>query len=244
MPFSIIELQGMTAFGKYLIRVGNEQGGRCNIMNIDTGSLLGEFILASKSDVNHTNCLELGEKYSDEDLLPLIYISEAAGNHRCFVERIKNDFSESSLIQTITFAGTYPDGGIGNDWVVDLFNKRLFNCISVGNVDCKVLVFNLPDYKDGDISLSNNDVIDTFDFPIKNIMQGATCYSGKLFLPLGMGDVTHPAEIIVYNINHKSISSRIDLQTALSGQEPEDVCILGDTLLLGTQSKMIHKLKF
>ncbi len=244
MPFTITELQGMTAFDKYLIRTGNEQGGRCNIMNVKDGSILGDFILASKSDINHANCVELGEKYSSEDIIPLIYISEASGDHRCFVERIKNDFSGSSLIQTISFIGTYPENAHGNDWALDIFNKRLYNCISTANYGCKVLVFNLPDCKGGDISLSDNDIIDTFDIPIVNIMQGVTFNSGKLFLPLGFGTEEYPAKMVIYDVTRKSISSRVNLQTMIQNEEPEDVCVLNNQLLLGTQSKVIYWFKF
>lgn len=244
IPFPITELQGMTAFDKYLIRTGNEQGGRCNIMNVKDGSILGDFILASNSDVNHANCVELGEKYSSEDILPLIYVSEATVNYRCFVERIKNDFSGSSLIQTITFAGTYTKGIIGNDWAVDIYNKRLFNCISTSNLDCQVLVFNLPDYNGGDITLTDTDIIDTLNFPVQNILQGVTYNSGKLFFPIGLGNATYPSDMIVYDITRKLISSRVNLQTMIPNEEPEDVCVLDNQLLLGTQSTGIYWFKF
>ena len=74
-------------------------GGRCRVLNLNTGKVMREFFLASADSTNHVNNACFGVEKLEKSGLPLLYISECRARYRCFVECL-ND-SGSVLVQTI-----------------------------------------------------------------------------------------------------------------------------------------------
>lgn len=236
--------QGMTIYdNRYLFRAYASNGGSLVVMDLRNKAILGAFGLASATSGHHVNCINLGEKYDSSDKYPLLYISEAYNAKRCFVERVANDASGSTLVQTITFVGTMPERNDGNSFAVDTFGGRLFMVVHTASHDVDVYVFALPSISVTNVNLTDSDIISRFSvLGINNIMQGVVYNNGKLLMPFGYGNSTYPGQLLAIDVDTKKIVSKVDL-SFIAG-EPEDTAIADNCVVVAMASNNIYYLKF
>lgn len=234
--------QGLAIYNEqYLVRLYN--GGGIAIFDLIAQTKLGEFDLASAGSENHANCLNFGKKFDSSDTLPLMYISEAYGQNRLFVERVNGNFSSSSLIQTISFSGVLPSSHNGNSFAVDVLGNRLFMVIHLPDHNVMVKVFNLPSISNASVTLTSDDVLDSYTIEgIENIMQGVTYQGGKLLMPFGFGTSAYPSSFAAIDTDKKRLSTFADI-SFLSG-EMEDVTTADNAVVIGNSANKLYYLDF
>lgn len=234
--------QGLAIYNEqYLVRLYN--GGGIAIFDLTAQTKLGEFDLASAGSENHANCLNFGKKFDSSDTLPLMYISEAYGQNRLFVERVNGNFSSSSLIQTISFSGVLPSSHNGNSFAVDVLGNRLFMVIHLPDHNVMVKVFDLPSISNASVTLTSDDVLDSYTIEgIENIMQGVTYQGGKLLMPFGFGTSAYPSSFAAIDTDKKRLSTFADI-SFLSG-EMEDVTTADNAVVIGNSANKLYYLDF
>ena len=162
---------------------------------------------------------------------------------RCFVERVANDASGSTLIQTITFTGTMPTGNQGNSFAVDVEGGRLFMLVHTASHNVDVFVFALPDISQANVTLTDSDIVSRFSLTgINSIMQGAVYNNGKLLMPFGLGDSTYPGVLLAIDVEQEKIVSTVDL-SFIAG-EPEDTAIADGCVVVAMASSKLYYLDF
>lgn len=232
--------QGMAISGNTLVSLQNQ--GYARLYELPSMKALTDtFRLGSFSQLNHANVAAFGvEKFSREDRLPLLYVSQA---HRkswdglknvCFVERILPE-GKATLVQRIVLDDIDRWYGYALQWTVDRRHKLL---VGFGNTVSndgdgnrfRVMLFRLPKLADGAIvhlkadDALNNYLLQDFDsrYPSKVVGQGACVRSGCLWMPTGFGDKSHPSVVYVWDLRHKRLRDIIDLQDVMP-HELEDI---------------------
>ena len=171
-----------------------------------------------------------------------MYVSECAGKCRCFVESISD--TSSILVQTIHLDRKGMDA-IAHDWVVDKKSKSLYSIArwqynsdsTMRTYAHRINRYRLPKLSEGkNVTLTDADVLDSFDVSFLNMLQGATIKGKYLYLPTGLfdtpkGRMDKERALIVVNLKAHKIVKKIDL-TDLTSNEPEDCAFYKGKLLL------------
>lgn len=198
----------------------NQQQFGLVIVDKDTNTMLGEFLVESDIVTAHGNNLNFGAKYSETDVLPLVYVTDYYSPHNCYVLRIANDFQSYTKIQTISYNGDRLLIGKGVDWVLDNENGFIYAIGSRFNTNPQ-LAFNkyiLPELSESTIVFSDSESIDNFAIDNMNIGQG--CFINENRLYIGLGYNVGDEWIAVVDLQTKAIITRLPLT-----YEPEGVSI-------------------
>ncbi len=214
--------------------------------------VLGQFHLGSFNAVNHANVASFGtSKASCRDKMPLLYVSHCHKKRlngykdACYVERLSNDFSGSTLVQTIVYDDVDGDYGYALQWVVDRERKHLIgygNTVSNSSPENRhrVIVFPLPKLSDGEtVVLKAEDAVENYTieeasgFSFNPIGQGLCVKKGNLYMPTGLGTKDQPSILYIWNLEKKSMET-VDLSGCTSG-ELEDISVYGNKFLLQGQ---------
>jgi hypothetical protein len=228
--YQTMSAQGMAIYGKVAFLLNDS--GYCRTYDLQTEQLISEFKLASynSNPRNHANCAFFGIEFPEgNEKYPALYVSECAGNYRCFVENI--DESGPQLIQTLRY--TEPVA----DWIIDRDSMHIYTIAGVseeidptGTKKYKITKFLPPSLP----PLGNNNIVltkkDQFEVAFPNLLQGGTIHGNYLYLPVGSGKWANNNEaqkdriraIIVINLNAKRIEKTIHIGE-LVPDEPEDV---------------------
>lgn len=235
-----LSAQGM-AVNKTKAYILNDTG-ICRVYELSTGELVNEFKLGSYSANNHANNASFGSEQYDGNDIPLMYVSECRSPFRCFVENIEE--SKSTLVQTIRVKREGIDA-VAQDWVVDAKNNIIYT-ISGYSVDPhtkknigvhRINKYRLPKIEEGiEIVLTEKDMLDSFDIPFDNMMQGASIKGKYLYMPTGLhksggNKGSAKRSLFVINLKTKKISKIIDLANIIDN-EPEDCDFYKKKLIL------------
>ena len=220
-----LSAQGCAIKDNFLYRFYDR--GYCKVFQIHDDynlSYVKEFKLGSYSIENHGNCAQFNVVGNDT----LLYI--AGTKRKCYVELIEEN--KSTLLQTITLS-------------LDLFISD-FNIISGDDEslwafgganpfgELVVLKLRRPLLNEGDVILSQNDVLDVWivdkNYSYQDrVWQGGKVYKGKLFFVFG--SAVTGKKIVVYDIKRREIVFSIPLDDVVE-EEPEDCEIINSDILL------------
>lgn len=157
------------------------------IVDIVNREKLGEFEILTNNLKSHGNNVCFGEKYAEDDTLPLVYVSLTYTPYECYVIRIDNGFASYTKVQEIVYGGT---GGLSDkytvDWIVEGGNLWAYGSIWDSNeASVQFVKFPLPSTSNPSVSLSDLDILDDFTVGDLRIAQGAIISNGKIYIGLG-----------------------------------------------------------
>ena len=103
----------------------------------------------------------------------------------------------------------------------------------------KVLKFNIPSLTESEVTLTENDALDSFEYPhdynVDGQIQGGKVYNDKLYWVFGANRGYHPGEwkraLYVFDLKNKVRESFVDLSDVLE-HELEDFEIYGNIGLI------------
>ena len=247
--------QDGAVYGGYLFSLNSS--GICKVYSTDTYKAVTEFVLYKSDVIMpHSNSVCFGSyKYAETDEFPLLYCNvyntyknDRSYDGMCCVYRIQRNGSSffSSLVQIIKVGFTNdtqkwssPGGDtrpFGN-FVVDTDNNRLY-AFTMRDADksTRFFAFPLPAPTDGTldsatgalkVTLNAADVVDSFQTPYFNYIQGATYHGGKIYSLEGFTDnATNRAALKVVDLAAKQLCETIDLYGMNLKTEPEIVYVL------------------
>ena len=197
----------------------NSEIQKCGIVidDIANRSVLGQFEIETDNTKAHGNNLNLGDKYADDDLLPLVYLSMTYNSKECLVLRIANDFSGYTEIQKITYEGTaHFVEASSYDWIID--GGYIWAYGAYDNNSIEFVKFLKRPTSAQTIGFDDNDVLESFVVNDLKIRQGAFILGGKAYM--GLGYSTGAEYIKVVNLTTRGIEAVIPVN-----YEPEGITI-------------------
>ncbi|HBH09695.1 MAG TPA: hypothetical protein DDX40_09895 [Rikenellaceae bacterium] len=161
-------------------------------------------------------------------MFPLLYISGCKGDHCCYVTDITLDGSR--IVQKLFHTGEGYTGSF--DWFIDRKNKIIYTYGSSGEMRKLVKKFRLPTLKDsdenGEVHLTQKDVLDEFYVPGIKIYQGSVIKGRYAYL--GDGYPPHDRLLHVLDMDAKKLVKTVNLNDL--HHEPEGVDIKGKWLYM------------
>lgn len=214
----------------------------------DTGANLK--VLTPSGITPHCNSAVWGNKYTSDDVFPLIYANayDATGypNGRCYALRL-SDLSATGVPQTISVVQTITVGfASGEPWTdendirpygnffVDAENGFLW-AYTLRDADkvTRFFKFALPDLANSEVTLTTADILEQFDVPYMAYIQGNTFQDGKAYILSGMGTETYNGMLNVVDLSARSIVSIVNLNKIGLAIEPEFINIEDSNIILG-----------
>ena len=174
--------QGFAIHGKYALSL--RAGGQCIVIDLKNKKFVSSFQLAGIG--GHCNSCEFGiEKYSDDSEFPLLYINECTGEKSCYVVDIS--LKGSRTVQRIFYEGK--EFKYAHDWLPQP-QKGFIYIYGGKHMGKKYLKkFRMPSLaesdENGEVRISPDEVLDTFEIDGLNISQGSQVRKGKAYLPSG-----------------------------------------------------------
>lgn len=210
----------------------------------------------------HCNVLCFGKTQDANSPLPHLYASQWDSAHACFVYTFNSEYTPSLvqvIVPNIKYppveqteptepTDENPTGipadviGKGNiDWIVDTDNNRL---ISIGYTDASansrftaangmmVCIFELPALTDSTVTLTKDDVIDSFKIDEFYVRQDCCYCNGNIFMLCGgsPGEPQSYRKIAVINPASRCVASVIDIKWI--EYEPEGIDLYDNSLMI------------
>ena len=251
--------QDGAVYGDYLFSFNSS--GACKVYSADEFKLISEFTLDKADIIKpHCNAVCFGTyKYAESDEFPLLYSNvynsyktDRSYDGMCNVYRIMRDGTSftSTLVQVIKIGFTTdtqrwssPNGDVrpyGN-FVVDTDNNKLYAfTMRDGDKTTRFFSFKLPLVTDGTmdntlgvnkVTLTVDDIIDSFSTEYFHYVQGATYYNGKIYSLEGFtDDATNKAALRVVDLATKTVCQKVDLYGMNLKTEPEAVYAYNGTV--------------
>lgn len=233
--------QGMAIWKNYAFVF--HDGGQCVVFNLKKRSYVSTFLLTGNQ--SHCNNASFGvEKYDKDSKFPLVYISECSCEHRCYVTDIS--LTGSRVVQTIYYTGKGYTSSF--DWFVDRKNGFIYT-YGISNKDKKIMKFRLPKLSDsdknGEVRLTQADVLEEFNFQGVNIYQGSRIKGRYTYLADGYAP--HDRLLHVLDMKERHIVASLNVNNL--EYEPEGVDIKGKWLYMAlnvpkqSRNGMIYRFK-
>ena len=222
-----VDSQGMDIYQDTYLFQGNSPSNSANnniyIINLLTKQIIGGFLYRSDSHLNTINC---GEKYSEDDTYPLLYVSQSRNDHGCDVIRISNDLSQYTSMQFITYNGTEYMQNYDYDWNI---GDNYIYCFGTKNGNTQILKFRKPQVSEGNVVFGDSDILDVIEFTGAYIYQGNKIIDGQLYMAFGYGSTQYPSYIKVLDLETKALISHIPLDGL---GETEAIAKYGNSLVI------------
>ena len=240
---SLSNNQASAIYGDYLY-VARYANNNANLLvfNKDTGVYITSINLNTNV---HCNVLNFGVEFYQGNDIPVLYASEWDGNKSYFVFNIVHSGSSwsATLVQTInTSSLTSTAFGAGNsDMCIDLdgylysITYKLNSYLSVvsGSKNryaiCK---FELPKLSKGStVTLTDNDILDSFDIECFAARQDACYLGGKIFILAGLPQDSTVASLdphthlLVVDTFKKCLTNNIIIDDLNENKEPEGIYV-------------------
>ena len=214
--------QGLAIWGKYGFVFHDK--GQCVIIDMKKNRFVSTFKL--EGNTSHCNNASFGVEKGTE--FPLLYISGCKGDHCCYVTDIT--LAGGTVVQKLFHSGEGYTGSF--DWFIDRKNKIIYTYGSSGNMRKLIKKFILPTLKDsdenGEVHLTQDDVLDEFYVPGIRIFQGSVI--DRRYAYLGDGYPPHDRLLHVVDMNTKNLVKTVNLNYL--HHEPEGVAIKGKWLYM------------
>lgn len=167
--------------------------GQVLIIDLENRVLESTFVVPGLEKAHCNNAAFSDEKYSEDSVFPLLYVTECAGKNRCYV--VDLNFSTGRIVQEIWYDGK--DYNKTFDWCID--PERGFIYTRGGNHEywknppdhpvygrmMMLKKFRLPKMADfdesGEIHLTEDDALDTFALDDVYFGQGSVIHDGIMY---------------------------------------------------------------
>lgn len=238
--------QGMDIYNGFL--VSTQSSGIITIYNIQNSGLEKEkqlklsFFSKTANAYNVTFGLK---KISDDDMLPLLYVS--GNNGTLYVEQVEKKFKNVQCVQTISLQNTQAKNVI---WAIDKENDFLYAFCTLKNGVHQILRFSVPEINESlqDVKLKSADALEAYT--IEDYYQGKSINSangiyinnGQMFITCGAGSQKDASRLLIWDIYGKMMRNMIDLSTAT--RDKLTSCSVYDGALFVQSQGSIYKLIF
>lgn len=253
--------QGCTHWENYIF-VARYVSSRAYLLvfNKTNGVLLATISL----NINvHCNTVNFGNQYYNGNEIPVLYASEWDGNKRYYVfniVKISETNWTASLIQTIntsSVSGLDAFGKGNSDLCIDRQKNLMYTITykinsydSSGNM-YTVCKFNIPSITSNtSVTLSESDILDTFDVKCYAARQDFCALNGKIYLLAGLGKgqttvADKQTYFIVIDTEKQSIVNEIIIDHLNEAIEPEGIYIENGYIFVTFQGDpSIYKFEF
>lgn len=179
-------MQSCAVYGKYFVRA--YQYGGIAIYDLETKTLVSNFMLplaTADLETLHASNVSFGVEFpSGNTTFPAFYVCETTGQRRCYVFNLT--LSSATLLQTITFTGTWGTGNDYRDFIVDSQNRCLwiigyYNYGAAGNYSIFKKV-DLRAISSATITYNDADVQQSFDLHEITVIQGVFIWNDRMYL--------------------------------------------------------------
>lgn len=256
--------QDGTIWGNLLFRF--EGNGECFVYELDNLEKVAEFTLDRAEEiVPHCNAVVFGKEYfASGDEFPLLYANiynNCAGkeNERCgeccvyrlyrengafkttLVQIIKIGFTNDTLWRSEGVADVRPWG----NFVVDTDSGKYYAFV-MRDADKKTRYFalRLPTIAEGfEVTLTKEDILEYFDVPYHNFLQGACFHDGKIYEVEGFHERIRPAVRIIDTHKKEQVFHADFYELGLT-HECELIDFWGDKCIYGDNKGNLFELEF
>lgn len=248
-------VQGAACYNKYLFQ-GYSNNATLGVYDLEKKHAICKLDIPGPepSSRTHANTVNFGnERLSPDDYFPLLYISSGYTKNingtPCsfiYVYRIsKYDNSDGSegfhieFVQTITLK----DMGGWTDCVTDNDHNILWIKYVASGDERRCASFPMPRLKDGDITLVKENAITDFSLGVQSVTsynQGHFYHKDKILFVSGTSYKTQKLAFVVVNLLTQCYELVIDLAEIGLLEEPENVFIYNNQLMIG-YSHAIYK---
>ena len=239
---TVASAQGAACYGKYLIQcfAGNTA---IEVFDLDEKEYVAKINSPYPGKRTHANTVFFSnQKVSPDDYFPLLYIcsgySTNVNKKPCsfihayrIIKYTNADGSEgwdAQYVYTITLSGfsSWTEGVIDNDK----------NLLWIKDNGCFYSSFKMPNYEAGNVTIYRDDAITSFSVdpqPFTSSPQGHLFHDNKILLVSGTSPSVEKLAFIVINIKTQTRELVIDLLEIGLRNEPENLFIYKDQLMIG-----------
>jgi len=244
-------VQGAALYGQFLFQA-EDQFGCFYVYDIYERSFLGK-IPGERNSVYHCNNVNFSSVFYDEnDLFPLIYVSQQHNNyHFTNVYRFVGDSIPDLKLQFVQrIIGPKPDKVnhlFYQDCVVDCLNGYyyLYGHDETTESDTfRIVRFILPPTDIEEVILTENDIIDSISFENSGSSpQGAVYHEGKVYVINGVPGWNEKVLLNIIDFDVKNVL-QIDLGNYGFNIEPEGIDFWGSDIFCATNNKGVYRIVF
>ena len=235
-----MDSQGMDIYNDSYLFQGSYVGeSGCGIVVADlvNKEIIGCIDFLKGTSPIHMNNINCGRKYKPEDRFPILYISEANNEKRCFVTRLSNNASQYSILQVIKYTGEKYASYNYMDWFLDNDEDYIYGygLLNSSVSDYCIIKFPLPPLTQESVILTDDDIID--DFLIRTdvfIPQGTKMRNGILHTVYGYNTDKYPSWYLKYDLVNKKMVSKVKLDKRWG--EPEAVSFFQDKTIISNNA--------
>lgn len=228
--------QGLAVYGAYGFQFFN--GGYVSIFSVVTGEIEASFKFTTTTANSHCNQAQFAPEVESGYQFPLLYISHASNSGICEVMRVSTQsFTQIQQITIDVERFIHCNVFVGDD-------DYLYACGPEHGTGYYLIGrFRLPAISEGaEVVLTASDLIESaVDTTVTHsalTTQGNKVYGGNIFFVSG-GSNENRREIRVYDSNSMKLKSVLPL-SAVTTYEPEDMEIVDDRILLGTNGRFYY----
>lgn len=235
-----MDSQGMDVYNDlYLFQGSYARERGCGIVVVDlvNKEIIGSLDFLKGTPPIHMNNINCGRKYKPEDRFPILYISEANNERRCFVTRLSNNASQYSILQIIKYTGEKYASYNCMDWFLDNDGEFIYAYGPYNPTvsEYSVIKFSLPPINQESVVFTDDDIID--DFIINTdvlIPQGTKMRNGILHTVYGFNTDEYPSWYVKYDLDNKKMISKMKLDKRLG--EPEAVSFFQNKTIISNNA--------
>ena len=235
-----MDSQGMDIYNDSYLFQGSYVGDRgCGIVVVDlvNREIVGSVDFLKGSPPIHMNNINCGKKYKSEDRFPILYISEAHNEKRCFVTRLSDNASDYSILQVIKYTGEKYASNNYMDWFLDNDGGFLYayGHLSAKSTEYCFIKFPLPPLTQESVLFTDDDIID--DFLINSeilVPQGTKMRNGILHTVYGYNTDKYPSWYVKFDLVNKKMISNAKLDKRWG--EPEAVSFFQNKILISNNA--------
>lgn len=259
----IVGGQDGAIYGNLLFRF---DGGKCKVYDLTNLAEPVDCFTLDKADkiTPHSNAVVFGKEYFAEgDEFPLLYSNiynnyadkednlcgvccvyrlwrEDGGFKTKLVQTVRVGFTDDPLWRSENVKDVRPYG----NFVVDTDNNRYYGFVMRDeDKTTRYFAFRLPTLADGEtVVLTKDDVIEYFDTPYHNFIQGACYHKGKIYEVEGFGERIHPAIRIIDPAKKEQIF-HFDFYEAGEVFESELIDFYGEKCIYGDNQGNLFELE-
>lgn len=227
--------QGASVFGDYLFQFLSHEKA-VYIYNLKTKSL-EEYVTYDIERGSHcTNASFSNVFYDPNDEFPLLYVSGSNIGVYNYIEVFRvernNGFKLTHIQEIILPASSEKNNLYWQNVVIDNENNYMYVYASTNGA--QIAKFNIPDFKQPKITLTDNDILEQYSFESFRSQQGAVIKNGFLYVIEGIPAQQHISNLRIIDLVNKKQLYKFNLLELGFNYETEGLAFYKNQLLVTT----------
>lgn len=227
--------QGASVFGDYLFQFLSHEKA-VYIYNLKTKSL-EEYVTYDIERGSHcTNASFSNVFYDPNDEFPLLYVSGSNISVYNYIEVFRveknNGFKLTHIQEIILPQSSKKNNLYWQNVVMD--NENNFMYVYASTNGAQIAKFNIPDYKQPKVTLTDDDILDQYSFETFRAQQGAVIKNGFLYVTEGIPAQQNLSNLRIIDLVNKKQIYKFDLLSLGFNFETEGLTFYNNQLLVTT----------